>query len=406
MKLCERSDEPTLGRRVSESASRTPIAFMLPNLEVGGAQRATLRICRRLDRTRFQPRLVTVHRPGWDGRPDTSQAFRAAGIPIWSLDLEARADQSLPALLKGARRLRQVLRTGSLKIIDSCLFEASMLGRIASVGTSVLHVTHLVNTPYSEQVTQSSSFLTTELVRQLDGVGSRVDAGLVAITETVARTMRQDLRLPDDRITVIPRGIDTEEFARLPPPPPSDSLRILALGRLSPQKDHATLIEALGRLRRAGVGARLTIAGSGPLKDELRRRIRAQGLEEPVIRLLPPTRDIRTLHENHDVFCFPSRWEGLGNAILEAMAFGRPIVASDLPVLREVIGSDAWYASPGDSAGFAESLACVAALTPEERHCVGTRMRDRVVRRYGLVDQVEVLMDYYDRLLAEDSGAS
>lgn len=113
---------------------------------------------------------------------------------------------------------------------------------------------------------------------------------------------------------------------------------VLVVGALVDHKDHATLIEAS-----RGGGFEVWIAGTGPLAGSLRRQ--ASGLP---VRFLGQRDDVPDLLATADVFCHPSREEGLGQALLEARAAGVRIVATRAGGIPEAVGASAWLVPPGD----------------------------------------------------------
>jgi glycosyltransferase involved in cell wall biosynthesis len=133
------------------------------------------------------------------------------------------------------------------------------------------------------------------------------------------------------------------------------------------------------------------------MTEELREEVEALGLAE-VVTLLGHRTDIGDLHASHDAFCFPSLWEGQGNALLEAMACGRPAIVSDIPVLREVVGDGGIFARPGDESSFADAMVQFADLGTEALAALGCRARDWVERRYDAELKLRQLVDHYRAL--------
>jgi glycosyltransferase-like protein len=175
------------------------------------------------------------------------------------------------------------------------------------------------------------------------------------------------------RAAVIPNGVDAARFeAAAGDSVPARRARavwrawlgpepvVLAVGGIEPRKGTIDLLHAVARLRRTHPGVRLVIAGGETLFDY--RDYRAEfdrwqaDLRVDVEVLGPvPHERLPTLMAEADVFAFPSTKEGFGLAAMEALAAGVPVVARDLPVLREVFGATITYAS--DPAGFASRLA-------------------------------------------------
>jgi len=202
----------------------------------------------------------------------------------------------------------------------------------------------------------------------------------------VSRSAREELirwGAPGRRVEMIPNGVDTDRFR----PPAGEEgrqrIRVGTVGRLTAVKDHALLIRACGRLRRQGTDVEVRIAGEGPQRAALGRLADEQGLAD---RLEMPGRvgDVRAFLCELDVFVLPSRREAMPNALLEAMACGRPCVATAVGGCIEVLdsGRAGGLVPPGDVAALArriEELAKDSRLRSE----LARRARERIVRYYG-----------------------
>jgi glycosyltransferase involved in cell wall biosynthesis len=178
-------------------------------------------------------------------------------------------------------------------------------------------------------------------------------------------------RLDPARVAVIPNGIDVAAYA---PRGRRDAARaglglapedtfVLAVGNLLRVKGHATLIEAAARLaaKRPAARIRVGIAGAGPLENDL-RALAARILPGGAVQLLGARDDVRDLLEACDIFALPSLSEGMSNALLEAAAAGRPIVATAAGGNPEVVRPDreALLVPPGDADALATALATFA----------------------------------------------
>lgn len=184
---------------------------------------------------------------------------------------------------------------------------------------------------------------------------------IVAVSRSVAEEML-DRGIPGDRVTVINNGVSRDELACLAgaerPSSWADSSSplLVTVGRLSPQKDHLTLLRALKIVRRT-CPARLMVFGEGELEGMLRQEADALGLDDAVnwagfVRNPFPT-------IAHAVaFVLSSRWEGFPNALLEAMALGKAVVATDAPGGSGELLSDGagLLVPPGDAEALAGAL--------------------------------------------------
>jgi glycosyltransferase involved in cell wall biosynthesis len=191
---------------------------------------------------------------------------------------------------------------------------------------------------------------------------------LVSDSESTARDLQRVLHLPESRIEVIHLGVDSGYR-------PQDRVKaaenvagkygvskdyILAVGTVQPRKNLATLVEAWKILRdRAAPGFQLVVAGARGWKNtQLDETIRRIGLTGDEVRFLGvvPEDDLPVLYSGSSVFVFPSLYEGFGLPLLEAMACGVPVVASNTSSVPEVVGDAALLVSPTEPEAFAEAI--------------------------------------------------
>ncbi len=163
----------------------------------------------------------------------------------------------------------------------------------------------------------------------------------VAVSEAAERRLR-DAGTPDQRIRRIPDAVDLNHVRVSGRPPSrasaaSRSPTVVTVGHLSPEKGHRVLVEGWPTVLARVPGARLWIAGAGPERGELETLVQRLSLAASV-RLLGFCEDVGDLLAGADVFVMPSLEEGLGTAVLEAMAMGLPVVASRTGGLPEVVG--------------------------------------------------------------------
>jgi glycosyltransferase involved in cell wall biosynthesis len=273
-----------------------------------------------------------------------------------------------PGLLKALGRLVGVVRQIQPDVVHAQLIRAQIIARAAAWVNSRPIVTTWQNPYYSSvAVVDFRSRWQQELIRRIDAWSGRSDAAFVAVSAFVGDECGRALHVPPDRIRVIHNAV---EFDRLAPADPNriESLRrelevpgsapiLLSVGRLVPQKRHSDLIHAMPTVLSSHPEAVLLIAGGGPLLDSLKQMVSELGLERRV-RLLGSRSDVPLLYQLADAFVFPSVFEGLSVALVEALASGLPAVVSDIPPNREA-GADlesVKYVSLNDTAGLAAAV--------------------------------------------------
>jgi glycosyltransferase involved in cell wall biosynthesis len=175
---------------------------------------------------------------------------------------------------------------------------------------------------------------------------------------------------------------------------------VLSLGRLARPKNYHTALEAMALLKYRPW--RYYIAGSGPDEPALRTQVGVLGLEDRV-KFLGHVDDIRPLLEASDLFLMPSLWEGFGLAAVEAMNAGLPVIASDVPGLREVVApTGAPLVSPEDPQALAGAITHLLD-DPEQRAKLGARGHEQA-RRYGRDRMARDYLAMWQDMAAQSKG--
>jgi alpha-1,3-rhamnosyl/mannosyltransferase len=214
---------------------------------------------------------------------------------------------------------------------------------------------------------------------------------------TVSAAARDDLvraaGAPREKIHVIPNGVDPlffEARAREGPRAPY----LLAVGTFEPRKNLPLLLEVLRRLRREGRDLALVVAGRQAWTHSL-----PVGDLVPHVRLVGtvPDEELAALYAGAACFVMPSLHEGFGLPVAEAMAVGVPVVASDIPALREVGGETVRYADPHDAESFAEAIR--RALDDKEGSQLRVAAARGRARRFRWEDTARATLAVYRRVL-------
>lgn len=241
---------------------------------------------------------------------------------------------------------------------------------------------------YPQLFPQIKRLYLTALVRMSVGRARRV----IAVSRQTADDVAHFLRADPSRIHVIPNGVDAkfspgdsaavEKFRRVHKLPPR---YWLYLGTLEPRKNLPLLLDAFARYRGAVLSSRaggddvtLVLAGgTGWHFDAIFERVQALGLGDAVV--FPgfiPSEDLPDWYRAAELFLYPSRFEGFGLPVLEAMACGTPVLCSDAPGVREVAGDAAWRLPPDDAQAWQAAM-LAAGQAPRRR----ARMRNAGLAR-------------------------
>jgi len=297
-----------------DGARRPRIAQVVPSFRVGGLENVVVRLVRHLAPLADQA-LVT---PGGSG-PVTERL--PAGIGIFPLGETRRPDRWLALRMAG---LFRTLRPDIVHTRNWTCIDAIIGARLAGVPV-VIHGEH-----GRDAADPDGRNLRRRQVRRLL---FPFVTECVTVSGDLGRWLVEQVRVPARKVRTIYNGVDTARFApgdraaaRLALGIPADAAVAGTVGRLDPVKDHAGLIHAFTRTRRAGTRA-LVIAGDGPVRRDLERLIGELGVGDRV-RLLGEREDVPSILQALDVFVLPSLGEGMSNAILEAMATGLPVIAT------------------------------------------------------------------------------
>jgi len=214
------------------------------------------------------------------------------------------------------------------------------------------------------------------------------------------KMMIQRFQIPDDRITVIHNGVDLNYFCPGAAPHSSNKQVVLCIARLVPEKDHETLIAAFSRVAARQPGAELWLVGDGPKHKAIRRLVSRHPFSQRM-RLLPGQSDLSPILQQSSLLVLSSIQEGLPNVVLEAMAAGLPVVATDVGGLAEVVkhGETGWLVPPENVEALADSISHLMAHDAA-RAAFGQAGRRRVERRFSVSAMVQQHEEVFLRLLS------
>jgi glycosyltransferase involved in cell wall biosynthesis len=223
--------------------------------------------------------------------------------------------------------------------------------------------------------------------------------GVVAISQPIARVLA-DGGVAREKIRTIASGIDPRNYQNIPPPAGDRApLVIGAVGALEPRKGHRFLLEAAAELKRRGRRFLYRIAGEGSERQRLVELVNKLGLERDV-EFAGFVSDVPRFLASIDIFLMPSLFEGLGVAVLEAMAAARPVVASRVGGLTDSVidGETGLLVPPGDSRALAEALARLSEGV-DLISAMGIKGRARVLEHFTMERMARANEDFYYELL-------
>jgi glycosyltransferase involved in cell wall biosynthesis len=306
------------------------ILHVINSLGAGGAERLVLSLAAEQMRAGHEPRVLSLSRAH-------EELVALAGVRVDTCETPS------PYGWRPYACLRAALRACRPDVVHAHLFPAQLYAAMLRPGFSGTRFVTTEHNTYNRRRGHG-------LLRPLDRLMyARYDA-IACITEATREALLAWCAI-DKPQSVIANGIDLEAFASGPRVFRAGPWRVLTVARLEEQKGLETLVDALAELPEF----ELSIVGTGSRRRVLEARVRALGLEARV-KLLGFRDDVPVLLRTADLYAQPSRWEGFGIAAVEAMASGLPVVCSDVPGLRDVVGSAGLTFRMGDPASLAGAL--------------------------------------------------
>ncbi len=347
---------------------RLKLVHVITRLDRGGSAQNTVLNLLGLDVKRYDP--VLVKGPGLESRMDrleTAQVesslsrIRDRGITIKTCGSLIRKINP-PVDFLCLVRLFWFFRSERPCIVHTHTSKAGFLGRLAAWWARVPVIVH---TPHGHIFRGYYGPLATALFVAMERLAARVTHRIICLTASERRDYIRHRIAPSEKFVTIHSGVDLTGFRNTASPLetrkslgiPKDHIVIGTVGRLVHVKGHEQLIRAFSILKDKHKDLRLILTGDGPLGDHLRRLCLELGIGEKV-GFTGWRPDVPDLLSSFDIFAFPSLNEGMGRALVEAMAAGRPIVAADAGGISDLVkdGKNGLLVRPGDPEEMALAL--------------------------------------------------
>ena len=350
------------------------IFHVLPNLEVGGAEVVTINMIKVLREMEYDVTLVSLYQP-------SSQSLiwmvRDMAIPLYTLNKRIGFDP------KVANQLARILHEAQPDIVHTHLraLKYTFLALIRNPHTPWIHTVHNI-------AERENSWAERQLFRYLCQTRRVIP---VAVSEFVQDSFFRYYNLK--QCNVIHNGIPTTaaysksmsvQKLRSTMDIPEQNVVVLAVGRITQQKNPLLLLRAFNRMKQKIKASTLVYAGDGPMRNELVAQVENLGIADSV-RILGHVKNIPPLMRASDIFVLPSDWEGLPLSLLEAMNNALPTIATSVGGVPEAIDSNAtgYLVKPGDEDGITRLLIRLA-LDNRLRKKIGQRARAEVARKFSI----------------------
>jgi L-malate glycosyltransferase len=377
------------------------ILLLTTLLDTGGAQKTMLELARQL---RERGHVVTVM-VLYDKINILSHYERLYGITILNLNM-IPPSSTTPifvglAFFRGLGRMYRAMVRGRFDLLQAFCLYASIIGPpIAALAGIPIRLSSQRNRidEYSSAIRSLSRFI----------ANSNFCHRVVAVCEANRNYCIQTLGMRPQKVITIYNGV------AIPPSTSSTDGRVstlrelgieenciiaIVVARLFPQKGHRHLVQAIAQISARLPRLRVLMVGDGPLRDEIAQLIHELGLRQ-MICMLGARTDVVKLLSTSDFFILPSLWEGLPNAVLEAMASRLPVIATDVDGVAEIVLHEKTgiLVSPGDAASLSQAIFMLA-THPKKGQALARAAHEFVGENFSM----EKFVDSYEKLFAMEA---
>jgi glycosyltransferase involved in cell wall biosynthesis len=366
------------------------VCFLIDELATAGTEMQLVALIRNLDRSRVTPYLCLLR-----GDNALSRRLEPSDCPVLRLGVQSF---KRPSAVRAAMKFMAFLRAEEIDILQVYFPDSTYFG---------IPLAWLAGVRCRVRTRNNLGHWLTPTHRVL----GRILNGLTTHTITNCAAARAALladEQPDaDRVFVLENGVDVQRFLRINPvnrKPPGAPRLVGAVANLRAVKGLELLIDAARRLLPTHPELRFRVAGEGEHRPELEHLVRVHGLADR-FDLSGRVADIPAFLSELDVAVLCSRAEGLPNAVLEYMAAARPIVATEVGAVTDLLtdGVHGLLVPPGDGAALAAAIARVL-QAPELARSLGEAARERVMRHYSRQAMVRRFEDFYLEMMRPHSN--
>lgn len=374
--------------RMLDDSTPVPIAFCITELDRGGAERALCNLVLGLDRSSWNPRVYCLGPPGY-----FTEILESRGIFVNCF--HARGLTSFPRILV---ELTKALREFRPALLQTFLFHGNLAGRFAGRLAGIPKIVSGI------RVAERRSRWYGRLDRWTNGL---VDQN-VCVSQGVADFSLHSTGLSASKLIVIPNGVDPNTIANAQPVDlsslgiRSDSPLVITIGRLEEQKGISYLLQAAVEILKKHPDCHFLIVGEGPDRASLEQQARKLGISLAV-HFTGGRPDVPGLLKSACTFVLPSLWEGMPNALLEAMAAGLPVIATSVEGSREVVqsGINGVLVEPARSDALSQAILMVLNDSTTAA-ALGREAQNTILKNFTTNAMIRAYEDLYRNLICRN----
>ena len=374
-------------------SAKLRVALCITELRLGGAEQMLAELATRLDRSRFEPLVISLQpRPG-ENELHVLDALAGADVPVEFANMNSVL--TLPRRLAKLRRIFQINQT---QVCQSFLFHANFFSRLAARAAGVPVVVSGIRVAEREKMWHLC----------LDRMMQHFVDQYVCVSKGVADHTIEQGKIPQRKIVVIPNGVDMAKYENIAKADlgacgcSCETRKVVVVGRLHRQKGIDWLLQTTPYWLEQRSDCELLIVGDGPECNSLEKAAKQLPCAER-IRFLGHRRDIPQLLAAADLLLSPSRWEGMPNVVMQAMAVGLPVVATEVEGIDELLTQQESHEADfcplprtcrfGATSEFAERINAILDRPAWGRQ-LGRQNREHIRRHFS----IEQMVESYERL--------
>lgn len=368
--------------------SKTNILHVIPDLDIGGVEIMILTLLEELDKKKYKTTVAY-----WLGDKRLADGVEKAGVE--AIDLKVKNG----SLLRVIFRLVKLIKEKKIKLIHTYLFDADLCGFLAAKWAKV---------PIIISTVPSFTFFKTKKHRFRYKIMSLFFDKFITVSKALEKYLVKYCRINSSKVTTVYCGVNLNKFNIRVEKEEINKLRedfslgendivIGTVGRLEFRKGHRYLLESAVRVSKVYPKVKFLLVGIGELRNELKDFAKRLDITSKII-FAGFAQDIPSALSLLDIFVLPSLDEGLGIAILEAMACGLPVIATNVGGIPELVkdGETGLLVAPRSSSALASAI--IRLLADKE---YATTLREAGKKRAKqfsskiMVEKIEEIYDYY-----------
>lgn len=367
---------------------KTPVklTYVINNLNVGGAEKLLLSTVKKLDQNKYDITVCPMLKSN-----TLLNDFLQAGVRVFSINMTNKKD------IRGFFKLYGFFKSNKIDIVHTHLSEADVFGRFAAI---MAKVPIIISTDHRvDDWKMKPKRLRTKLRFLLNRLAAKFSNGIITVSNDIKDHLIKNEKIPPEKIYVIKNGIEINQ-KHTSKNVETDKKEIVlgCAARLSREKGHSYLLRAFKTAKTKIPNLKLLLAGEGIMRVPLEKL--AQELEiSHDVRFLGLIDDMNNFFTRIDIFILPSLQEGIPLALLEAMAAEKPIIATAVGGIPEVIdnGSDGILISAADEHELKSAI--ISAIQNEERRKeMAHNARNKIIENFSLAKTINQLETLYYRL--------